>query len=107
MQVKRKSNVKPKVSATITPKSSTAAAQKQATSKVAVIKPTQVSKGLSKNVSNKDGGKQKPNQKTGLKIFDPKKKSIFSPENSSESESGKVTAKIQQAKGTTQVRKIY
>ncbi|XP_076250022.1 lysine acetyltransferase chameau isoform X2 [Rhynchophorus ferrugineus] len=105
-QVKRKSNVKPKVSATITPKSSTALYQKQGPSKSPIIKPAQVSKGASKNVLNKDGGKQKPSQKSnaGSKVSDSKKKSIFSPENSSDSESGKATAKMPQVKGTTQAK---
>ncbi|XP_030751236.1 histone acetyltransferase KAT7 [Sitophilus oryzae] len=101
-QVKRKSNVKPKVSATITPKPSTALSQKTIAKNIAG-KNGQGSKGQVKNVASKET-KSKANQKnvSASKVSDPKKKSIFSPENSSDSEAGKPVSKAQQVKTTSQ-----
>lgn len=82
-QVKRKSNVKPKATATITPKT--------ATHKSVTGKTPPGAKGPTKAAQSKENAKSKPNPKASLvtKVIDPKKKSIFSPENSSDSESGK------------------
>ncbi|XP_018563178.1 histone acetyltransferase KAT7 isoform X2 [Anoplophora glabripennis] len=88
--VKRKSNVKPKSSATITPKtSSTASTKINSNSKQPKINNSKATI----KVNNKQEP-QKPKQKSGAKNNDPsKKKSIFSPENSSESDSPKNTSK--------------
>ncbi|CAG9760562.1 unnamed protein product [Ceutorhynchus assimilis] len=83
--IKRKSNVKPKASATLTPKPTASASQKIANHKQA-------------GKVNTSGGKAPPKTKEPLKprltqrnassakIVDSKKKSIFSPENSSDSD---------------------
>ncbi|KAL1501032.1 hypothetical protein ABEB36_006437 [Hypothenemus hampei] len=92
-QIKRKSNVKPKASATIIPKqnvTTSAMTQKVANLKPAAGRATQ-------------GGKGKESKSTKAKIIDSKKKSIFSPENSSDSE-GPTTRPKPTAKILTQVK---
>ncbi|KAF5275813.1 hypothetical protein FQA39_LY06673 [Lamprigera yunnana] len=90
---KRKSNAKPKTSATITPKS-TSATQK--------IQQKSPQKPPPNKVQKPDSSKVKA--KTASKLDANKKKSIFSPENSSESDnpSAKLTAIKVQAKNSNQ-----
>lgn len=97
-QINRKSNVKPKASATITPKSTVGSANSGPGKSV-----------VQKQVPGKviAAAKQPPKPKESVKrvstarIVDSKKKSIFSPENSSDSDS-KPNTKTQ-TKVTTQV----
>ncbi|KAJ8913599.1 hypothetical protein NQ315_013421 [Exocentrus adspersus] len=88
--VKRKSNVKPKSSATITPKANSAPIKVNSNPKHCKINNSKSSK-----TSNKQEIlKPKQSQKSATKSSDPnKKKSIFSPENSSESDSPKSSSK--------------
>lgn len=86
--VKRKSNVKPKSSATITPKSSN-------TASVKANRRTK-SPGRASGGKTTPKGKEPPKTKTAKSLSksnNSKKKSIFSPENSSESETPK-TSKV-------------
>ncbi|XP_050297334.1 histone acetyltransferase KAT7 [Anthonomus grandis grandis] len=89
-QVKRKSNVKPKASATINPKqpatSNSSNREKSSNQKSSGGKTVPPSKGKGKEVA-------RPKTKSTSKVIDPKKKSIFSPENSSDSEGGKPSNK--------------
>lgn len=83
VSVKRKNNVKPKSSATITPKHTSAHSvkpnSKTKSTAASFVKGEQKGKEFQKSKSTKSG-----------KIGANKKKSIFSPENSSESETSKV-----------------
>ncbi|XP_023016387.2 LOW QUALITY PROTEIN: histone acetyltransferase KAT7 [Leptinotarsa decemlineata] len=92
--IKRKSNVKPKSNATITPRSNP-----NAPKNVSNTKPVGKSvntKGLQKG---KDAPKPRVQKASSAKTIDPKKKSIFSPDNSSESDSPKgVNVRVKETK---------
>ncbi|XP_066156595.1 histone acetyltransferase KAT7 [Euwallacea fornicatus] len=97
-QVKRKSNVKPKSSATIILKqtaSSSSLLAKSAFQKQAALRVVPSVKQASKV--------KEPVKKNAAKTVDSKKKSIFSPENSSESDSPKSVVKVP-SKSTIQVK---
>lgn len=92
---KRKSNVKPKSSATITPKTNSTLATKLNSNS----KQPKVNSKVAGKVNNKHEY-QKPKPKPVVKNNDPnKKKSIFSPENSSESDSPKNISKVHNKPG--------
>ncbi|KAJ8942204.1 hypothetical protein NQ318_021091 [Aromia moschata] len=95
--VKRKSNVKPKSSATITPKPVSAPPAKQNTNSKPSAKVS-TSRAIAKAAKEQ---KAKANQKSVSKNNDAnKKKSIFSPENSSESDSSKTVSKSPSKSGS-------
>ncbi|XP_060527535.1 histone acetyltransferase KAT7 isoform X3 [Cylas formicarius] len=87
-QVQRKANVKPKSSATVTTKLGNYSSQKGSAASRHAPTVSPVVRAAAKNVS-----KPKPSQRNTSKVIDPKKKSIFSPENSSDSDSPKSASK--------------
>nr|CAI5849687.1 unnamed protein product [Callosobruchus analis] len=95
--IKRKSNVKPKSSATITPKAAATVVSKASATRKSPARAVNTPKGAPK--AAKEGAKAK-SAKGGAKANDAnKKKSIFSPENSSDSEGKNV--KTQKPTGKT------